>query len=943
MNGIPVAYEVDVCIAGGSTAAVEAALVLAEKGLRLFVGIQSTYLGTDICGPYRYWLEEGEVAQTKLAKAVFSADGNGRQYCPRPMHAKYVLEEALLQAGVSFLYGVYPLQLLEGEGAGVLFGQRNGAFAVRAHAVIDASAIPSLTDDPKHTGEAPSRWRWVTLGGEPVENPSVVTSISDKSYPSTNRHKPADIPVHEYVVEAVDEPGAHTRAETEVRARLDTWSPDIQMSADSLWPVLEHRWQQAADFCVDDFYCESRGIWSLCEETVLARMPLSLAFELGRWVGKQVAVAVRKHGLPNPQTGTGEHPRKANEASLVNALALYRSTSPESLTLSPEHTLDDWGWWDVVVVGGGTGGAPAGVAAAREGARTLVLESLPGLGGVGTLGMISRYWFGNRVGFTEEVDRGVYELGNGKPFDFAGAEEGTRSPLHAWKVEWKMNWYLRELHQAGADVWFRSIACGVLTEEQRVTGLVVATPWGCGIVRCGMVVDATGNSDIAAGAGCACRVLGGEHLAVQGTGLPPRKPGVNARNTDWTFVDETDAEGRTAALVVARHKFRDDFDLGQHIDTRERRQIVGEVEVSPLDILAGRRFPDTITRACSNFDTHGYTVHPVFAVQAPHKEALWADIPFRALVPKGWEGILVTGLGVSAHRDALPVIRMQADVQNQGYAAGIAAARLAATRQATLDLDMTNLQRSLAEKGILTPEDMGRADTFPMDEQTVQRVLQGSFLESYTVAVALSHPGQARPVLRRRYEEVEDEGEKLACAVILGHLGDQSGEKTLLKSLEGEWDAGWAYTGMGQFGPSYSLKDRSLAALVQSRSSKAASETLRLLEALEADAASSHFRFVCAACVELQLGDARDRLAALLGDEKIQGQWQHDWLATRHHVPEYHNDTSTREASLKELYLARALYLLGDKDGLGESVLRAYAKDLRGHFARHAAAVLKAR
>ena len=40
--------------------------------------------------------------------------------------------------------------------------------------------------------------------------------------------------------------------------------------------------------------------------------------------------------------------------------------------------------------------------------------------------------------------------------------------------------------------------------------------------------------------------------------------------------------------------------------------------------------------------------------------------------------------------------------------------------------------------------------------------------------------------------------------------------------------------------------------------------------------------------------------------------------------------------------LARALYRCGDKDGLGEKILRAYANDLRGPIARHAQAVLDA-
>ena len=57
-------------------------------------------------------------------------------------------------------------------------------------------------------------------------------------------------------------------------------------------------------------------------------------------------------------------------------------------------------------------------------------------------------------------------------------------------------------------------------------------------------------------------------------------------------------------------------------------------------------------------------------------------------------------------------------------------------------------------------------------------------------------------------------------------------------------------------------------------------------------------------------------------------------------VPGGTNAEQTRRESLRELMLARALYRCGDREGLGEKILRDYTQDLRGHLARHAAAVL---
>ena len=168
------------------------------------------------------------------------------------------------------------------------------------------------------------------------------------------------------------------------------------------------------------------------------------------------------------------------------------------------------------------------------------------------------------------------------------------------------------------------------------------------------VVDSTGNAAIAAAAGAPCTYTTQEHIAVQGTGLPPRELGAGYTNTDYTFVDETDTIDIWRSFVLGRGKYQNAYDLGQLIDTRERRQIIGDYLISPLDIWNCRTYPDTISIHVSNFDTHGFTIHPVFMIRPPDREKLAAHVPYRALIPQGIDGILVTGLGASAHRDAMP-------------------------------------------------------------------------------------------------------------------------------------------------------------------------------------------------------------------------------------------------------------------------------------------------
>ncbi|MBM3749488.1 MAG: FAD-dependent oxidoreductase, partial [Acidobacteria bacterium] len=69
-RGIPVAYNVDVVVVGGSTGAVAAAAAAAEKGAKVFLAAPRPYLGEDVCAPMRLWLEQDEEPSTPLARAL---------------------------------------------------------------------------------------------------------------------------------------------------------------------------------------------------------------------------------------------------------------------------------------------------------------------------------------------------------------------------------------------------------------------------------------------------------------------------------------------------------------------------------------------------------------------------------------------------------------------------------------------------------------------------------------------------------------------------------------------------------------------------------------------------------------------------------------------------------------------------------------------------------
>ncbi|MFO7976871.1 MAG: FAD-dependent oxidoreductase [Candidatus Hydrogenedentota bacterium] len=584
--------------------------------------------------------------------------------------------------------------------------------------------------------------------------------------------------------------------------------------------------------------------------------------------------------------------------------------------------------YDVVVIGGGTGGAPAGISAARQGAKTLVVEYLHGLGGVSTLGLIGKYYWGHREGFTAEIDKAMEEL---------GVKRGSRG----WDVEARMEWLRRELRDAGADIWFRCLGCGALVENDTVKGAVVTTPFGRGVVLADVVIDSTGNADIAVAGGAQSIYTDGSHVAVQGTGMPPRNLGANYTNTDYTMTNEADMLDMWRTFVVAKEKYESAFDLAQVIDTRERRRVVGDFVISPLDLYNGRTYPDSIGYSYSNFDSHGFTVHPLFTLNPPDKTGVGGYTPYRALLPKGYEGMLVTGLGISAHRDAMPILRMQPDIQNQGYAAGAAAAMASEADVALREIDLKALQRHLVEKGCVPENVLTDTDSYPYSEAQVRQAAASVVNDFEGLGVILAQPEEAKPFLRSAYELAANADDRLTYAHILGMLGDNMGITTLLEAIDNrDWDEGWNFTGMGQFGGSVSPVDSLVIAAGNTGDERAVEPILRKLKALGPDSAFSHHRAVAIALESLKAPEAAEALTELLRTPGMMGHAA-TYIEDAKSQTQFPDPNLSRNLSLRELILARALYRCGDHEGLGERILLEYAEDLRGHHARHAMAVLK--
>jgi hypothetical protein len=958
-RSIPVAYDVDVLVAGGSTGAVAAAIAASKQGASVFLAAQEPYLGEDLCGTMRLWLEPGETPVSPLSRKLFSAAGLMAAPGPmanergpfRPAHIKKTLDDALLAAGVKFLYGTYVTGILRDEKgglAGALIVNRAGRQAVLARTIIDATEYASVArlagaqTTPFPAGE--QEFHRVVVGGAVKNSPLLKARKIGLAFLTPAQAATEDTPATEsrtaelieYTLRLpVTDDSYQARMAAEHRARELTNDPEMEADTDSLfqvppYQVVTEACEQGSDSPSLDCF-QPKGQPRIYLLSGMAGVSRAVAAGLLRPLallsaGDMVGAAAGKSSRHQPKPvrivlqETPHDPATAGDVMEILS-GLRPADTPSRSVMLGDTAVPVLGQYDVVVVGGGTGGSPAGIAAGNSGAHTLLVEYLHGLGGVGTMGRITLYWRGYRGGFTRRV---------------GGGEE--------WNALEKEEWWREALLSAGTDVWFGVLGCGAFVENRAVKGVVVATPFGRGVVLAKTVIDSTGNADIAAAAGAEVVQTGDSEVAWQGTGLPAIRLGGGYHNTDFTITDETDALDTWHMLVYAKEKYTKEFDIGQLVDSRERRRVVGDFEMTELDEMMSRHYPDTIAVTWTDYDTHGYTVAPYFLLEQPKlKQNIFVYLPYRCLLPKGLDHILVTGLGISVKRDALPLVRMQADVQNQGYAAGLAASMAAESRGGDVRaIDIQRLQKRLAIEGNIPESVIGDNDNYPLPEEVIeQAVAELPAGQIGSAAVLLKHPEESSPLLRAALSKADKPSDKLTYAMALAVLGDKTGLDTILAKLrDADWDKGWEFTGMGQYGSSMSPIDKMIVAAGRLRDRRALPVITRLAHELTPTSEFSHYRAVTQALEWIGDHSAAPVLADLLAIPGVRGHVERTVENARIESGLNPKDETTRSRSLRELGLARALYHCGDYQGLGRRILEEYTQDLRGHLARHARAVL---
>ena len=186
-----------------------------------------------------------------------------------------------------------------------------------------------------------------------------------------------------------------------------------------------------------------------------------------------------------------------------------------SFVTEPERRLEIKEKYDLVVAGGGIAGISAALAAARGGAKTLLIEREFSLGGLATLGLVTIYLplcdgKGRQVSFgiAEELFRLSVKYGAEANYPEMWLSDHTveeRAKGQRFEVRYDANVFAilceQRLKEEGVDILYGTSVCSCDVNNGRINALIVENKSGRYAVEAGAVVDATGDADICAFSG----------------------------------------------------------------------------------------------------------------------------------------------------------------------------------------------------------------------------------------------------------------------------------------------------------------------------------------------------------------------------------------------------------------------------------------------------------
>ena len=402
---------------------------------------------------------------------------------------------------------------------------------------------------------------------------------------------------------------------------------------------------------------------------------------------------------------------------------------------------------DIVIAGGGIAGVCAAVAAAETGRKVLLIERFGVTGGNATAGGVGAFC-GETRGQGKVFDEIVMELERFHaiaPYQPYGQLE-ARTFNHEI-----LAFILQELLlRHGVELLLHTMVADCVRDGDKITHCAIAGPGGLEAVSAEVFIDCTGEAVLVHTAGFPTmkgndidhgllpmalmffvrHTLPGDDLPVVPDGfierfqedseLPsmsvwPNGPRSNGIKVKIPLGDATDSEGFTAAEIRGRRRMMQIIDFlsrvkkrpwmldhcSPQIGIREGRRVIGDYVLKVDDLRAGRHFDDGIARGVFYLDRPTSEDKSGFTLSAESRKVPPYQIPFRSLVVKGADNLLVAGRCFSGDQLALSSARVMTTCAMMGQAAGIGAAMAMEVGGMIRELNYREIGREAKSRGAI--------------------------------------------------------------------------------------------------------------------------------------------------------------------------------------------------------------------------------------------------
>ncbi len=440
----------------------------------------------------------------------------------------------------------------------------------------------------------------------------------------------------------------------------------------------------------------------------------------------------------------------------------------------PSSEVPIGGSYDVVVCGGGPAGLIAAVAAARNGAKTLLIERYGFVGGMSTSALVTpisefRHFGKQHIGgIPFELLQKAAELGG------ANVElESGNFPVNDEILKLAAQ---RLLLESGVTLLYHSWFSDCVVEGDRVTHVIVQNKAGRVAYEAEVFVDCTGDADLVRAAGLpttkgdvlqpatlwfqlggvdtdaldylfrdavdgmlpVSEMIRGRLLELNERGEIPifggpwinkffhdgmvsinvLREATDASDPEWfTRTECSLRENLQLIIEILRREFPEFRDCwlaksGIQTGVRESYHIVGLYELQRDDILFPKAFPDTIAKGAHVIDIHSSDSNDQDGLVIPRQEY---NVPFRCLVPRGSVNLVTAGRCLSADGPGFGSVRVMATCMAMGQGAGTAAALSVQHGYSMSAMNFEHLRETLIAQGAVIDFDNVVAPAAPIE------------------------------------------------------------------------------------------------------------------------------------------------------------------------------------------------------------------------------------